>query len=345
VAIRFSVSASELRSFIALGLAVILMPGCSIAPEQEMASSSQQCSQIGPIEDQTSAGEYPTRDGRMLGRIGNQAEREGFIDELSGMRISKTAFREEVRQLLTDEFGPYSVTQINLPSVESLDTKTGRVPEDAKESAVEFLTNFVALHVLDGIFLDNPERLNEWYETVGGDFLDENLLAKQAENDLADYSYMPLLRSIESPYSGLELRLVRDGGPRVVNKKINILGAEDLDLENESALDYGLRASVQFEALAISDASGWWNEHLNFWGPDGNLIVINGVDTPFHTQDAHQLWYQLLEGDIQFDLHYSANEGWKIINYYQVLPNFGSTLKGFQPELLTWRNSLRSCVK
>jgi len=344
---RLSSLLGKIRPTLGLGMVVILLSSCSVASIQETEYASEPCSQIGPSEEISSAKTYPTRDGRMLGRTGQQSELEGFVNEFESTRISRTPFREVVQELVVDEFGPYSVTAIDLPSVESLDTKTGRLPEDTKESGVKFLTEFVALHLMDGIFLDNPARLKEWYETFGKDFFDKKLLKKQMSNELSDYYDVPLVRSLYFTWGGEGgPRLVRDGGPRVMNKKIAIRFAEDLDLEDGSALDYGLRVQIQFEGLAVLDASGWWNEHSRVWGPDGYAININNVDTPFHALDAHQLWSKLLQGELQLDLRYSRTSGWTITDYYNSSPNFDSSSSwGVQPELVAWRNSLRSCAK
>lgn len=140
--------------------------------------------------------------------------------------VEQTSFVETITDQLSDEFGEYSVTKTNYPDLGQV-LNLGVQP-GALESSVRFFTDFVMLEVLDSPALDNHGAYPAWLEQTAPKYFDPATL-ERLSNALATEPSMPPIfnnRAAVGPFGETTFatnsipRLVRDGGPRVINKKI-----------------------------------------------------------------------------------------------------------------------------
>jgi hypothetical protein len=187
----------------ALAVATVLLGGCSPAAESN-ANANQESESI-----------------ELVARSGN------WLNDALPETIEPTWLSEEVVEKLTDEFGSYSRTKTSYPDtseVVNLGLQTREL-----ESALKFFTDFVMLEVLDSPALDNNAAYKRWVESSAPKFIDpdrfDSVVRAQDNGRVFGVifnNFGPLSSMGNSPGTSEYMipRLVRDGGPRVLNKKI-----------------------------------------------------------------------------------------------------------------------------
>jgi hypothetical protein len=155
-----------------------------------------------------------------------------WSDGVDVFQETRTGLSERIKELREDTYGSYTVTTFDPPGQQ--DVLNLGVSEGKLAEAMEFFTDFVATEVLDSVSLDDHTRFQEWIDTRGQLLLTVEALSflerNQSQGGFAsvifnnsDYSALNYDSSEFSPVSGATRvlpRLLRDGGPRVFNKKI-----------------------------------------------------------------------------------------------------------------------------
>lgn len=155
------------------------------------------------------------------------AKSGSWLNDASPETIEPTWLSEEVVENLSDEFGSYSRTKTSYPDIDEV--ANFGLQDRELESALKFFTDFVMLEVLDSPALDNNAAYKQWVESIAPKFIDpdrfDSIVSAQDYGrvfgvifnnfgPLSSMGYVPGTSEYMIP------RLVRDGGPRVLNKKI-----------------------------------------------------------------------------------------------------------------------------
>jgi len=154
-------------------------------------------------------------------------EKGNWANESSLETMEPTWLQEEVLETITDDFGSYSRTKTSYPDLNQI-VNLGIQPREL-ESAVQFFTDFVMLEMLDSPALDNHAAYEQWVEVSAPKFVDsarfDSVVRAQGENQVFGVIFnnigpLSSMGYVDGKYEYMIPRLVRDGGPRVLNKKL-----------------------------------------------------------------------------------------------------------------------------
>lgn len=309
--------------------------GCSANPidwPNLAGLNSMQCTDFGSGVQPRVQGSYDTSDGRILSDTKEQGE--NFDPN------SRTRFFEEVVEDRVDEYGPYSVTNIEYPSVDGVEIRGGLQEDDVK-AIIELLTDFVSLHALDGIHIDNPSRIPEWFEVHGESFFNPETLEQVKAETNAGVSMSgfgdPLIASFYSSNwttgEKLYLPLVRDGGPRIFNKTVSI---PFLDRNPDDGV---VRGSISAKARAVIDNS---TQTISDDFDTGRRIFFEQFP---ETEDKNRLFAADLQILIEFTLLKNTENQWRFVAvpFTQAQKAAFSSTQPLSSEMVDFRNELRVC--
>ena len=149
------------------------------------------------------------------------------------LQATETWLKERVKERREDGYGSYTVT--TLEPLGQQDVLNLGIAEGRLSGAIAFFTDFVATEVLDSISLDDNSRFQEWVDTKGQFLLTAEALSLLERNHTEgrvaniifnnfDYSALNLDNSSAGSPAFNSARvlplLIRDGGPRMFNKKL-----------------------------------------------------------------------------------------------------------------------------
>lgn len=166
-------------------------------------------------------------EGNQQNSSGNSGQSGNWAKDSSIKSIEPTLLEEEVIEQITDEFGTYSKTKTSYPQLSEV-LNLGVQPEELR-SAIEFFTDYVMTEIIDSPALDNHKAYDEWVENSAPKYIDEKQIRALTKGKRNGNLFAPVFNNI-GPIDSKGLsngktnhmipRLVRDGGPRVINKKM-----------------------------------------------------------------------------------------------------------------------------
>lgn len=321
------------RTFIALigllagaAIALSVLPSNPLDLQLRSGSDSLECRQFGAGIQPRVRPQQTTSDGLVPMRQG--------VDSLD--TEDKTPFIEQVVETRVDEFGPYSVVGLEYPSRDGIDTSNVR--EEEAVQIIEFLTDFAALHLLDGIYIDNTARVSEWIDEHGKKFFVDSLLEQAGGKDgvasILDRNGSPLIAAFSDEPNfetgeKVQIPFLRDGGPRVFNKKIWISGLS----RDPDKLE--VRASIYASGIAVIDHSGY--RDVEFSQNRSHSLFLDG-------ENQNQFFYKPLRVTVEGTLTNLEDDGWKFKESPYLLSGSGSYAP-MSEEMRTWRDELRVCQR
>jgi hypothetical protein len=319
---RALITLISLLAVAAIALSVLLSNPLDL--QSQSGSDSLQCNQFGAGVQPRVQPQQTTSDGLVPIRKN--------VDSL--YTEDKTPFIEQVVETRVDEFGPYAVVGVEYPSQDGIATRN--VSEKEAVQIIEFLTDFAALHLIDGIYIDNTANVSEWIKQHGKEFFDDSLLQQPGDKDgeasILDRNGSPLIAAFSDEPNfetgeKVQIPFLRDGGPRVFNKKIWIGGL------SRDPRELKVRASIHVSGIAVIDHSGY--RDVEFSQTGRHVFYLDG-------ENPNQFFYKRIMVIVEGAVTKKENDEWRFIESPYVESGAGSYAP-MSEEMTVWRNELRVC--
>lgn len=210
----------------------------------------------------------------------------GFGEAFSFDQMNRTDNRSSANQLVfaeqvTDEFGTYTRTYVKLPR--EFETQDGVTLDENGFEAASTAVKFMTLESIDSITLDT-NRWNEWETQVAPKYISAASLQQVLHPEGMDGVFPVFL-----PSQGDSLPiLVRDGGVRVADKRIDSITATQ-DVNGK----YEIKMSGSALAYSSDEQAAEWLRAKSRWDSINVGTMFNADGTPM-TKEQQAAYYESL---------------------------------------------------
>lgn len=236
-------------------------------------------------------------------------------------------------EMVTDSFGTYQRTTID-PTKVKITSIEGVISEEDAESAKNFAINFAASEALDSIALDNYQRLDEWFATVGNQYVHPDYVAsiRQGEAVNNDANMFGLILH-NTPYDGKSAvpQLMRDGKPRIANKSFGDL-VEIKQYDSSSPVEVRLSGSATYfvgDKGLFEDRVALSVSHLDEYPEDAGVteeVIRSSVLEGSPELADGKPHAKTVTFEVTYSLLKDSNGGWKIAGYSGVFKPGGDDI-------------------